>query len=353
MTNKTQLTRDELIDQLKAIPEPHTRKNIRNFIPDSQFLPVFGSFTAFRECAGLGTTRYEKQFNSCVASHATNYDLNKLNDKKAEYEGKYQRPSNKRFQTIVCASDIHSSLSDQFSVDCFIDTLKRTQCDRVILNGDIVDFECLSAHGGNDPRRFTITDEMRWLDNFLLTVRESVPNAEITYVSGNHSDRLLRHFANESPFVRELLSEYHGFDFAKLLGLDKYEINFISKGNLYAYTESAIRKEVDKNYIVIDEMLAYGHTQEVRKHGLPCVWGHSHAYKTFAQYDYRYGSYHNVQTGCMTTLDAHYCEASHWNAGFLITHTDKQTKRHQHEYINTSNDFVMIGGKFYQREDSK
>ena len=34
--------------------------------------------------------------------------------------------------------------------------------------------------------------------------------------------------------------------------------------------------------------------------------------------------------------------------GFFITHTDKQTKRHQHEYINTSNDFVMIGENLWK-----
>lgn len=348
MNTQDNLERQDLISKLLSL-DNHKRDSVRQNIHEGDYIRLFGNFSSFKQAAGLSPSKLEKQFHNQVASTVGNYELNKLNDKKAEYVGKYLRPSNGRFQTIVCGSDIHSKLSDQFSVDCFIDTLKRTQCDIVILNGDIVDFECLSSHGGNDPRRFTITDEMNWLDDFLTKIRNTVPNAQIIYIEGNHENRLLRHFANESPFVRELLSEYHGFDFARLLGLDKFEINFISKSNLCAYTESATRKEVDKNYIVLHDMIAYGHTQEVRKHGLPSVWGHSHAYKTFAQYDYRYGSYHNVQTGCMTTLDAHYCEASHWNAGFLITHIDTHSKRHQHEYINTSNGFCMIGGQLYLR----
>jgi hypothetical protein len=349
MPNKnTKEERQALIEQLQSL-DSHKRDHVRKHIKEGDYVRLFGNFSTFKLAAGLSPSKLEKQFNNQVASNVDNYKLNKLNDKKNEYVGKYLRPSNKRFQTIVCASDIHSKLSDQFSIDCFIDTLKRTQCDRVILNGDIVDFECLSSHGGNDPRRFTITDEMKWLDDFLTNIRNILPSAQITFLEGNHENRLLRHFANESPFVRELLSEYHGFDFAKLLGLDKFNINFISKSNLCVYTETSSRKEVDKNYIVFNDMLAYGHTPEVRKHGLPSVWGHCHTYKTFAQYDYRYGSYHNLQTGCMTTLDAHYCEGSHWNNGFLITHLDTHSKRHQHEYINTSNDFCMIGGQFYER----
>jgi hypothetical protein len=353
MTIQNKPTKEQLIKQLQDIPPPHTRKIVREYIPDSHFIPVFGNFTNFKIQAGLEpnlhVTRHEKEYVKQVINHDNNASLHKLNERKFEYAEKYLRPSSKRFQTIVIVSDIHSSLSDEFAVSCFVDTIKRVQPQTIVLAGDVMDFDCLSTHGAVDSRRFGIVDEMRWLDNFLTRVRTASPDSQITYLCGNHSERLLRHLANESPFIQELLSDYHNFNFAKLLGLDKFEVNFISQSDLCVYQESRSRREVDKNYIVLHDFIGIGHTPAVRKHNLISYWGHLHQYKTFANYSYTLGSYHDTQLGCLTTVDAKYCNSDHWNQGFVIVHADVEKKRVQNEYIDCTNDTCMIGGMLYSR----
>jgi len=340
--------REQLIKTLQSLDKP-TRANLRKVLPDKEWVSTFGTFSQFKLAAGLSETKLEKQYYSQIAQCDNNYKLQQLNSKKYEYAEKYLRKNNNRFQTVVTAGDFHSELSDDFSVSVFLDAVKRITPEKLIINGDALDFGNLSTHGSLDPRRFTITQELQWLDNFLTNIREASPDSELIYNCGNHTARLLRHLASESPYVREILSDYHHFDFAKLLGLDKFEVNFISKDNLVVYQEQRSRKEIDKNFVILYEFFAIGHTQEVRKHGLPCVWSHNHTYKTFDNYDYRFGAYHNVQTGCMCVKDSNYCESSHWSNGFLITHVDTEKKTFQNEYVDCSNDFCMMGGLFYER----
>jgi hypothetical protein len=152
--------------------------------------------------------------------------------------------------------------------------------------------------------------------------------------------------------VHELLHEYHGFDFAKLLGLDKHSVNFISKSDLSVYKESSIKHEVAKNYIVIHNTIAIGHTPEIKKLKMQSFHGHHHQHSVQNDYSLSQGAFQHIQLGAMCKLDAHYCNAQHWQSGFAIAHIDVETKGCQVEYIDTSNEFCMIGGKFYSRNTS-
>jgi len=345
--------REKLILQLQSLEKP-TRAKLRDVMPDKDWVSTFGNFGQFKLAAGLGESKLEMQYYNQIASCDSNYVLNKLNEKKHEYSEKYLRPDNNRFQTVLVGSDFHSELCDEFSVSCFIDAAARIKPSIICLAGDVLDFECLNTHQRVDPRRFTISQELKWLDIFLGKLREVSPDSQITYLEGNHEARLLRHFANDSPYVRELLHEYHGFDFGKLLGLDKHSVNFISKSDLSVYKESAIKREVAKNYIVIHDTLAIGHTPEIKKLKMQSFHGHHHQYSVQNDYSLSQGAFQHIQLGAMCKLDAHYCDAQHWQSGFAIAHIDVETKGCQVEYIDTSNEFCMIGGKFYSRnEESK
>lgn len=344
--------RDKLIATLQSLDKP-TRANLRKVLPDKDWVNVFGTFSNFKVQAGLSETRLEKQYHKQIANCDSNYKLQQLNNKKVEYAEKYLKPDDNRFQTVLVASDFHSELCDEFSVGCFIDAATRIKPHIICLAGDILDFECLNTHQRVDPRRFTISQELKWLDDFLGKLRKASPDSQITYLAGNHEERLLRHFANESPYVRELLHDYHGFDFAKLLGLDKYAVNFISKSDLSVYKESAIKHEISKNYIVIHDTLAIGHTSAIKKLKMTSIHGHFHQHYVQNDYSLSQGVYQHVQLGAMCKLDAHYCDAAHWQAGFAIVHIDVENKACQVEYIDTSHGFCIIGGKFYSRDATK
>jgi hypothetical protein len=354
MTIHNKPTKDQLIKQLQDLPEPHTRKSVREHIPDSHFIPVFGNFTNFRIQAGLESnlhiTRHEKQYVASVIKHDNDASLHKLNEKKYEYAEKYVRPSNKRFQTVLVASDFHGTLCDPFLRACFIDTAIRANPSQVVINGDVLDCEEFSTHSRNDPRRHRLVEEFKWLDTFLCELRTAVPDAQITYISGNHTNRVLRHLSNESPFIKELLSDVHGFTFAKLLCLDKYEINFVSKDDLCVYKETEVKREVNKNYIVLHNQLAIGHTPQIKKLQMNSIHGHLHQLTLQTGYSYSNGQYQHLGLGCMCVVDAHYAEnVAHWNQSFSLVHIDTHKKGLQFEIIDCSSDGVMIGGKFLER----
>lgn len=354
MTIQNKPTKEQLIKQLQDIPPPHTRKIVRGFIPDSHFIPVFGTFTNFKIQAGLSPNthveRHIKQYNNAIVTSDNNANLHKLNERKFEYAGKYLRPSNKRFQTVLVASDFHGTLCDPFLRKCFIDTAIRANVDTVVINGDVLDCEEFSTHSRNDPRRHRLVEEFKWLDDFLYELRTAVPDAQITYTSGNHTNRVLRHLSNESPFIKELLADVHGFTFAKLLCLDKYDINFVSKDDLCVYKESAVRQEVNKNYIVLHNQLAIGHTPQIKKLQMNSIHGHLHQLTLQTGYSYSNGQYSHLGLGCMCMVDAHYAEnVAHWNQSFALVHIDTHKKGLQFEIIDCSSDGVMIGGQFYER----
>jgi predicted phosphodiesterase len=327
---------------------------VRKVIPDSQWLHHFGNFTNFKIQAGLldntHIVRHQKEYDSCIVKYDNNASLHKLNEKKYEYAEKYLRPDNKRFQTLLVASDFHGTLCDPFLRACFIDTAIRANPSHVVLNGDVIDCEEFSTHSRNDPRRHRLVEEFKWLDDFLCDIRTALPDTQITYISGNHSNRVLRHLSNESPFIKELLADVHGFTFAKLLGLDKYEINFVSKDDLTVYKESAVRQEVNKNYIVCHDVLAIGHTPQIKKLQMNSIHGHLHQLTLQTGYSYSNGQYSHLGLGCMCMVDAHYAEnVAHWNQSFALVHIDTHKKGLQFEVLDCTGDSVMIGGKFLQR----
>ena len=353
MTNKTQLTRDELIDQLKAIPEPHTRKNIRNFIPDSQFLPVFGSFTAFRECAGLGTTRYEKQFNSQLSSHslATKPSLVKFNESLNSYSDKYLRKDNTRFSTVMVCSDIHATMADRFSISVFLDATTRVKPTHIVIAGDLWDFPHFSNYS-HDPRKHSAVDELVWVHNFLTRLRDLNPTAQITITQGNHDLRIFKHIVEQSPYVADVLDKFSNITPSKLLKLDELGINYVARTNLSVYKESDIKKEVAKNFIVIGDTLLVGHYPTLKKHGIQSLYGHHHRFLTTADYNYTYGSFFHLQLGAMTAIDASYTDDfDKWTNGFAIVTVDSEKKRNIIEYVDTTNDIAICGGKYYYRDD--
>ena len=355
MTNKTQLTRDELIDQLKSIPEPHTRKNVRNFIPDSQFLPVFGSFTAFRECAGLGTTRYEKQFNSQLSSHSivTNDKIKSITTDLKEYATKFKLENTDRFKSVLTISDIHSTSADMFTINTFLDVSARTQPTHIVIAGDIFDFPHFS-HYTLDPRGHSALDELVWVHNFLSNLRQLNPKAEITLLAGNHCGRLFKHLSENSPYFADILDKFSNITPSTILRLDELKINFVGTVTFGNYSESRIKKDSEKNHIVIGDSLLIGHYPTVKKHGIPSIFGHHHRFLTFPDYNYTYGSFYHIQLGAACIIDASYTEDfHHWSNGFCYSIVDTKLQRVIHDYCDTTNEIAMFGGKFYQREDSK
>lgn len=161
--------------------------------------------------------------------------------------------------------------------------------------------------------------------------------------------RLIKHLADSSPAMRAVLSDLHGMTLGQLFALDKYEINYVAKSSLAAYSKAEHLREVGNNYKVYFDAVMAHHFPHARSFGLPGFNGHHHCHQVWPMFNATYGAYEWHQMGAGHRRSASYCEGEKWHTGFLIIHVDTLTKKAVFEYVQIT-DFTIVGGKYYYRE---
>lgn len=340
-----ELRRIAQIDETKVISRNYFR--VHSDISESTWNRHFGTFHEFKRQAGIVLSRHAHALERDIAKHASKDVQRRMNVEKSGWEDVYLRPSSKRFQTVLVASDIHDIECDPFWRRCFIDTAKRVQPEKIVINGDALDLPEFGKYGV-DPREWDVIGRIKWLHAFLEELRLGCPDAEIIYIEGNHEARLIRHLGEATPALKVILSDLHGFTVPKLLGLDAYQVNYIARMDLAAFSERDLKQELAKNYVVMYDCLLAHHFPDGQKLGYPGFNGHHHRYFAWSHYSPQFGSYQWLQLGAGHRRAASYCAGEKWNMGFLLSHVDTHTKSVQMEYIDVR-DHSMIGGRFYQR----
>lgn len=161
--------------------------------------------------------------------------------------------------------------------------------------------------------------------------------------------RLLKHLADASPAMRAVLSDLHGMTVGQLFGLDKFEVNYVAKANLAAYSKAEQSRELQNNYRIYYDAVMCHHFPHARNMGMPGVNGHHHKHIVWPMFNITYGAYEWHQLGAGHRRSASYCEGEKWHTGFALIHVDTHTKATVIEYIPVTN-FAVVGGKFYHRE---
>lgn len=340
---------------LRSIAQAHPDQVIsRNFfrvhseISESTWNRHFGTFEQFKRSAGVTLSRHQHRLELDVAKHAGADNYRSMNVDKAGWADKYQRPSKARFATVLVGNDIHDIECDPFWRRCFIDTAKRVQPERIVLNGDVFDLPEFGKYPV-DPRTWDVVGRIKWVHEFLRDLRATAPNAEIVIVEGNHEFRLLRHLAEATPALRAVLADLHGFTVSKLLGLEAFEVNYVSRSDLATFTVADAKKEVSKNYVISYDAVLAHHFPEGRNMGYPGSNGHHHRHLVWSAYSPAFGAYEWHQVGCGHRRAADYTAGEQWGLGFMLEHVDRLTRRTAFEYIQLQ-DFCVIGGKWYERK---
>jgi hypothetical protein len=353
------MNKKEIIELLKELQSKNPDKTItRDFFRkttdlfDSTWQQYFGSWLEFRAEAGLEQSRGQRKLYAAITKHASVDKLRDLNALKTQWEGKYLKPDNNRLQTILCGSDFHDILCDPFHLEIFIDTAKRVQPNKILLNGDILDMYEFSKYT-KDPRKVDIVAAIKWAHVLLERLREACPDAEIIWTEGNHENRLVKMLAETNPNLMPILSDLHGMTVGSLLGLDKFEVNYVTRSDLATFNESDNKKEIAKNYYIAYDTVLFHHFPFGKKFGLAGTNGHHHSHRSETHFNALTGPYEWHQTGAGHIRRASYCEGERWSNGFLIIHVDTQKKLSQFNYIDTTHDFVEVGGKFYQRNEDQ
>lgn len=350
-------TKTECVKEIRRLAEANPeisitrnwfRKNSR--FAESAWNEHFGTFEEFRRCSGVILSRHARQMETAIARHASMDTYREMNLEKRNWADKYLKPTDVRFQTYMVGSDIHDIECDPFWRMLFIDTLARVQPSKLILNGDIFDLPEFGKYNV-DPREWDVVGRIKWVHEFLRDVRKVAPNTEITMIEGNHEYRMLRHLSEATPAMKAILGDLHGWTVRDLLGLKEFEVNYIAPADLAAYNKGEIHKEVARNFLIIDNFLCAHHFPEGRSFGLPGWNGHHHSHVVSTQYSPIHGSFEWHQLGSGHKREATYCNGEKWSNGFLLVHADTVAKRAQFEYIDTTSNHCVIGGKWYQRGD--
>lgn len=351
-------TADDCIAELQRVaaidPErPITRNffRVHSKISEATWNRYFGSFLEFRRQAGLILSRHAHRLERDIAKHASRDQMRSMMVDKTSWEGKYQRPSKSRFKTILNASDLHDKLCDPFYRRLLIEAARRAQPEKIVLGGDIFDLPGFSRYV-QDPREYDPKGRIEWVQALLRDLREAAPNAEIDLIEGNHEFRLIRHMTESTPALVTVLADLHGMTIPDLLGLTKYEVNYVARMDLATFTERDITKELRKNYLIVWDAVLFHHFPDAFNMGYPGANGHHHKHTVRPNFSPSFGSYEWHQTGAGHRKEANYCSAEKWSNGFLFAHVDTHTKRTVFEYVDVR-DFAIIGGTFYTRLSSE
>lgn len=307
-----------------------------------------GTFEEFKRQAGLQLTRQQHQLEKHIAKHASVDHYRRTSEERRNYGELYTRPNSARFKTLVIASDLHDEEMDPFFRRVLIDTIRRVEPDVFCIGGDGLDLPEFGRYSV-DPREWGPTRRIKVMHKFLEDIRNLRPDMQIDWLEGNHEARLLRHLSDETPALKVVLEELHGMTVRQLLGLDKYQVNYIAKADLGAYAVRDFKKELGKNYKIYYDCLLVHHFPEGQNLGLPGVNGHHHKHISWPHFSPVYGAFEWHQLGCGHKRDASYCSGEKWHMGFMIANLDSWTRQVNFDYIPVT-DFAVSGGVWYRRQ---
>lgn len=349
-------TAQDCIDDLRRLAlEDDTKVLSRNYYrnngkyAESVWNCWFGTFAEFKRQSGIVLTRHQHRLERDLAKHAAHDHYREFNDVRASYEGRFIRENKTRYQTLIGVCDIHDKECDPFALRILIDSVKRIQPDVICLNGDLFDLPEFGKYTV-DPRTWDVVGRIKFVhERVLAPLREAAPDAQIDLIEGNHEFRLCRHLADESPAMRAVLSDLHGMDVSKLLGLDRYHVNYTGRADLSAYRLCDLKKELMRNYKVYWNSLVAHHYPDGRHLGMPGFCGHHHKHIVWPHTSGVFGAYEFHQTGAMHRRTATYTDGEKWSNGFIIADVDKEKRDTLFSYIDIR-DFAVVGGKYYYRE---
>lgn len=351
-------TAQDCIDDLQRLAKSDEKRVLsRNFyrlngsFSESVWNRFFGTFEEFKRQAGIKLTRQQHALEKQIAKQASVDHYRELNAERASYGDKYTRKDKKRYKLAIVLCDVHDEEADPFVLRVVTDTVKRTQPDLFCFGGDLFDLPEFGKYGV-DPRLWGPVKRINAAHKIISDIREAAPDAQIDLIEGNHEFRLLRHMADATPALQEVLSELHGFTTQKLLGLDKFQVNYVAKGDLAVYTSKDIVAELSRNYRIYWDSFMVNHFPKGRNMGIPGVNGHHHKFISWPMASAIYGAYNWYQVGAAHRRGATYTDGEDWSSGFMLIHVDTERRSTCFEYVDVR-DFACVGGQYYYRQQGE
>jgi len=355
-------TKDECIEDLRQLQKRNPLKHItRNFYRDSgtfsdaTWNQFFGTFQEFRRCAGLELSRTQHKLEREIAKHASADHYSKYYETHvAPFYRKFEKVhQSSKLKRIMVISDIHDIECEEFTLEVFIAECKRKQPDIIVLNGDIFDLYEFSRYT-QDPRHIKIKERFEFIHKRVFkALRDACPDAQIDFIMGNHEFRLIKYLADATPNLRILLSDVMGITFSKVFGLDEFQINWVSKFDLTAFTKTDIANIMKQNHKIYFDTFCVSHEPDaVLQKSYTGTNGHHHSASLESGFNMHTGVTSWTQTPAAHVRDAEYLyKVSKWNTGFLEAVINTEQRQAIQRIHHTHNDWCEIDGVLYERKE--
>lgn len=354
-------TKEDCIADLRRVQEENdtqyiTRTFYRNegVYAESVWSKFFGTFLEYRRQAGLELSRHQHKAERGIALHAAHDHYEEFYTSHVmPYFNKYEKGiKHEGLKSIMVASDIHDKECDEFALDIFIDTCRRKQPDIICLNGDIFDLYEFSKYS-IDPRNVDIKGRFEFAWNRIFgALREACPDAQIDLIIGNHEFRLLRLLADASPYLKVWLSDIIGMTMGSAFGVDKYQVNVISKIDFKTFTKKDSDNELKKNHKIYFGCYAVSHHPD--KNLMAAYSGtNGHHHKAFysSTTNALLGATSWVQTPSLHYKDAEYLEGFPvWDLGFLEVIINVDRKQVIQKIHQVHDNWSLVDGVLYERK---
>lgn len=363
------VTSDEVLEDLKRVQALCPNEVVvRDFyrahgnFHDTTWTRHFGSWKEFvRKSGVLQTSPGEEKLNRLIAKIGEVEIYKKYYvDQVIPYHGKYKKEQRSgRIKTALIISDIHDLEVDRFVLGIIFDVAKRVQPDLIVVNGDAFDYYELSLKYKHDPRLYQPIERCTFVREIVFGgLRNACPDAQIDFLVGNHEVRLIKLLA-DAPQLRILLGDipWLNLGLKDIMGLDKYQVNLISKLDIQAFSNDNPEAAVKENYEVYYNAYVCCHEFDQKFARLSGTHGHCHkpsitTSKSLVDSEFIDTSW--MITGCCSKPRVEYEEGvTKYINAFGLAHIDIYSKRVQQELIHVPGDFAVVAGKYYFRSDFK
>jgi len=211
------------------------------------------------------------------------------------------------------AGDFHIPYQDTELVNKWLQHIKDTNPDRVIINGDLMDAGMLSKFDKVPGIDQSFKAEVELTKTFFESLRKVTDN-EIVYLEGNHSFRLKKYLIDCAPE----LWEFEELSLESLLDLERFDVEYIGLDEKYSTFQDNYFENQD--FLIGHFSLArtgLGATAKglMEKYGKNIWQAHVHRFAYLAKWQYD-KQIIGVEGGCMCKLDNNYRRNVNWQAGF-------------------------------------
>jgi predicted phosphodiesterase len=203
-------------------------------------------------------------------------------------------------------SDLHIPFHDPHALELTVRIISVLQPDRIIINGDAVDFYEVSDFDKNPDRLRDggMQREIDGLGEFLAEVVRAKPAAStIDFLPGNHEDRLRRHLWRHPQ-----LFGLRALELPNLLELPRYGVNYypaeipMANGRLIVKHGALVRKA--GGMTALAEL-------EAEKYDVSTLTGHTHRVGSTTVRK-RSGIVGGWEGGCLCELNPEYVRNPNW-----------------------------------------